>query len=771
MKWALAVASVALVAGLVAFGPLVRARAVSAGAARGFSVHVSRAAPAWFAIRLIDVSVGLEGVDGLAVALPEVRVGLGLLGKIESVSIHGGAATVAGSPEEVIQRVEAWRERRPVRSGDSSSVIPIEVDGLSLAWDASPPGSEALLASGISFSRSDEGIQVGVEHVRATHRALAVEASSAVAKLSRGSLKSARAASVDVVWTRATQSTPVAPPPAVDLSPPSPPIITKRKGAPVAPPTPVEASTSPLLPLPDLHALRGKIAALARLVATHLDDESVVEIDGLAFHAERGNDRLSLARGHCTVARRAERIELDFSTNPAATGTPFSIRGHVPLEAEDVQLALSGGPIALSFLGVKEGAAGLVDVDRATLTGKGDVILAGGGEKLTFDGSLGVRGLGLQDPRLAAEVVRGLDLSGSARGVLTDKGELQLDEADGTLGSLRLRLAGGLVQGAAHTAGTFSFEVPRASCQAIFESVPSSLLPDLRGAQMSGTLGGKGSLSFDSRKLDELRLDYTIDDLCKLTMVPEALAKERFLKPFMHRVYLSDGTIAEEETGPGTESWTPLDAISPFMEVAVLTTEDGAFFKHHGFNHGAIRSSFIANLKARRFVRGASTISMQLAKNLFLARDKTVSRKLEELILTDYLEQNFTKAEIMELYLNIIEFGPSTYGIGTAAEHYFARKPEELNLAEALFLSSILPKPIAYHKLYERGEITEVWLKTLRSLMDISFKTGKITEPELNEGRTELVIFHKEHAPRPVPRPPVSGVHFTSDDDGWHQLN
>jgi hypothetical protein len=769
-RWALGIASVALVAVLFGFGPAIRSRVVSAAAARGLSLRIRQVAPGWFAVRLIDVEVGLEGVEGVSVALPEVRLDVSLFGKIQLVSTHGGAATLTGLREEVVNRVVAWRERRPVRSGEATtSSIPIVLDGLALAWEPSPPGADTVLARGISFSRNDEGIELGVGYVRASHQAIALEASSVVARLSRGSLKNARAGTVDIVWTRPKESASAATP-IVDLSPPPPPILTKRRGAP-APPTPADPSSTPLLPLPDLHALRGEIAALARLVGTHLDDDSAVEIDGLAFHAERGTDRLSLARGHCVVARHAQRIDLDFSTNPASTGTPFSLRGHLPLDAEDVQLAFSGGPIALSFLGVKEGAAGLIDVDRATLTGKGDVVLAGGGEKLTFDATLGVRGLGLKDPRLATEVVRGLDLSASARGVLTDRGELHLDEADAALGSLRLRLAGGLTQGPDHTTGTFSFEVPRASCQALFESVPSSLLPDLRGAQMSGTLGGKGYLSFDSQKLDDLRLDYTIDDLCKLTMVPEALAKERFLKPFTHRVYLPDGTIAEEETGPGTERWTPIDAISPFMEVAVLTTEDGAFFKHHGFNHGAIRSSFIANLKARRFVRGASTISMQLAKNLFLARDKTVSRKLEELILTDYLEQNFTKAEIMELYLNIIEFGPSTYGIGKAAEHYFGRKPEELNLAESLFLSSILPKPIAYHKLYEKGEISDVWLKTLRSLMEISFKTGKITEPELTEGRTELVVFHKEDAPRPVPRPPVSGVHFTSDDEGWHQLN
>jgi membrane peptidoglycan carboxypeptidase len=256
--------------------------------------------------------------------------------------------------------------------------------------------------------------------------------------------------------------------------------------------------------------------------------------------------------------------------------------------------------------------------------------------------------------------------------------------------------------------------------------------------------------------------------------VPEALAKDRFAKPFLHTVYSPDGTLEEEETGPTTEAWTDLGAISPFMQVAVLTTEDGAFLHHRGFNHAAIRSAIVANLKARKFARGASTITMQLAKNLFLSRDKTLSRKLEEVVLTDYLEQAFTKDEMMELYLNIIEFGPNVYGITAAASHYFARKPAELNLAESLFLSSLLPSPVRYHKLFEKGTIPDSWLKHVRALMVIAEKTGKISQAELAQGLIEPIVFYDARLPAPAPRPAVGGSHFTGDDvdtTGWQELN
>ena len=142
------------------------------------------------------------------------------------------------------------------------------------------------------------------------------------------------------------------------------------------------------------------------------------------------------------------------------------------------------------------------------------------------------------------------------------------------------------------------------------------------------------------------------------------------------------------------------------MQVAVLTTEDGAFFHHHGFNEWAIRSSLVANIKAGRFVRGASTITMQLAKNLFLSREKTLSRKLEELILTDYLERTFDKNEMMELYLNIIEFGPDVYGVtrGRAAllrAETRGVEPRRVPLPRRRSCRS----RASYHKLYEKGEV------------------------------------------------------------------
>ena len=323
-----------------------------------------------------------------------------------------------------------------------------------------------------------------------------------------------------------------------------------------------------------------------------------------------------------------------------------------------------------------------------------------------------------------------------------------------TLGALHVAASGTLDQKPDHVSASFRFEVPSAPCQSLLESVPTALVPELQGTRMKGTFGARGRFAFDTRALDDLELEYDVQDDCRMEAVPMALARERFKGPFDHRIYLPDGTTSTQVTGPSTPSWTPLAAISPYMQVAVLTTEDGGFLHHRGFNRPSIRGALVADLKARRFVRGASTITMQLAKNLFLSRDKTLARKIEEVVLTDYLEQTFTKDEMLELYFNVIEFGPAVYGITNAAEYYFGRSPSELNLAECLFLASLLPAPLRYGGMRDAAQPPESWMGMLHKLMQIEAKRGLITDAEMTEGQGEAIAFW-HGGMRPPPRPPV----------------
>jgi hypothetical protein len=513
---------------------------------------------------------------------------------------------------------------------------------------------------------------------------------------------------------------------------------------------------TPLVHLPDLHHLRTQARILAELLSDHVPVGAGASVDAVTWKMGADEDRVAftIGPGPLSVTRTPTRFELLFSTDPRAAATALAVRAALPTDGGDVSATLEGGPVSLSLLGIREGAAGLVDVARATVTGTARASLAGDGTAMTFDAQLGTRDLSLREPKLASDVVRGIDLDLRLKGAVNDAGEVRLDDFAGTLGVLHVAGSGTFEQKPDHVAASLRFDVPSAPCQSLLDSVPTALLPALQGTRMTGTVGARGRFVFDTRSLDELELEYDVQDDCRMAQVPRALARERFKQPFEHRVYLPDGSTAEQMTGPGTDNWTPLAAISPYMQVAVMTTEDGAFLHHRGFNRPAIRAALVANLKARRFVRGASTITMQLAKNLFLSRDKTLSRKLEEVVLTDYLEQTFTKDELMELYLNVIEFGPAVYGITSAAEYYFGRSPSELSLAESLFLSSLLPAPLRYGAMRDAEQAPAGWLNTLRNLMQIAGKRGLLTDAEVTEGQAEPILFW-HGGPRPAPRPPA----------------
>jgi monofunctional biosynthetic peptidoglycan transglycosylase len=143
--------------------------------------------------------------------------------------------------------------------------------------------------------------------------------------------------------------------------------------------------------------------------------------------------------------------------------------------------------------------------------------------------------------------------------------------------------------------------------------------------------------------------------------------------------------------------WRPLDEIGRDLLYAVVMGEDASYFEHSGINYDALINAFAENVKRRKFVFGASTISQQVVKNVFLHSSKTITRKVKELIVTRRMEERFTKNEILEVYLNIAEFGPDIFGVHMASRYYFNKEPKRINAAEGAFLALMLPSPKKYH--------------------------------------------------------------------------
>lgn len=262
------------------------------------------------------------------------------------------------------------------------------------------------------------------------------------------------------------------------------------------------------------------------------------------------------------------------------------------------------------------------------------------------------------------------------------------------------------------------------------------LLTDLDGISLEGSLS-LSVLATGSRS--EPKIQFRMDNKCRVTSIPVQLNAALLKGRFERKVWDADGNQVVEASGRNTEGWTSLREVSQYVQLAVMATEDPGFLNHRGMDRGAIENAIRDDLREGKFLRGASTLSMQLAKNLWLDRKKNVSRKLEEAILATYLEQELRKDEILEVYLNVVEFAPGVYGIGRAAKHYFKTSPKELSLSQSLFLSLMLPRPKGQH-FESDGRATAGRMKVVRSVMQAMRLKKTISDEECAEAMREWVV-------------------------------
>ena len=174
--------------------------------------------------------------------------------------------------------------------------------------------------------------------------------------------------------------------------------------------------------------------------------------------------------------------------------------------------------------------------------------------------------------------------------------------------------------------------------------------------------------------------------------------------------------------------WVPLVKVSPYLTKAVIIAEDDKFWTHEGFDVEAIQKAIEKDLKARRFKFGGSTISQQLTRNLFLSPEKTLLRKLREAVITWRMERVLSKRRILELYLNVVEWGEGIFGIEAASRFYFGKPARDLNPEESARLAAVLPNPRKYRP---TGNQPYVMNRT-RVIYDIMAKRG-IVIPEYEE--------------------------------------
>lgn len=181
----------------------------------------------------------------------------------------------------------------------------------------------------------------------------------------------------------------------------------------------------------------------------------------------------------------------------------------------------------------------------------------------------------------------------------------------------------------------------------------------------------------------------------------------------------------------------PLDQIAPELALAVLVSEDIGFFSHHGFEFSDLFDATRATLRTGEGLRGASTITQQLAKNLWLSPSRNPIRKLKEALLTRRLERHLSKERILELYMNVVEFGPGLYGAEAAAQRYFGKPASDLNTHESAMLAASLPRPTTWHPGVESSAYHRQAAKVESRMVRTVFLRRRVGLPDTDTTRLE----------------------------------
>jgi hypothetical protein len=263
-----------------------------------------------------------------------------------------------------------------------------------------------------------------------------------------------------------------------------------------------------------------------------------------------------------------------------------------------------------------------------------------------------------------------------------------------TIGRLPLRIDGRL--GSRGPALHIAVRADSLTEERIKRSLPPAVLGPLLDVGVRGSWDHSVALDLDLARPDSVRFEADVTPH-HLVLDP-ARTRLRLLEldqPFVAVVLLPHGARVVRDLSANNPHFRTLDAISPDLVHAVVTNEDGGFFGHRGFNTGAMKQAIAENLKAGAYRRGAGTITMQLARNLYTGHARTLSRKGQEIVLAWMLEHltGVTKERLLEIYLNIIEWGPGIQGADEAARFYFDRDAHDLTLDQALFLATVIPSP------------------------------------------------------------------------------
>lgn len=393
----------------------------------------------------------------------------------------------------------------------------------------------------------------------------------------------------------------------------------------------------------------------------------------------------------------------------------------------------------------------VLDYEKASVDARLHVEVSGAAA--SFSGGFHLRDFTVSHPYLAEKPIPDLEIGGEVAGRFERASRtLALDRAVLSARGLPFELSGWLAMpgglrpdGARRerTAVDVRLVIPKKPCQEVLEALPPEAVPYMEGFVLGGNFDTDLRVAIDWSDIQATVLDGRVGLFgCRPKRAPEEVT--RLTEPFEHYVEVERDQWLAFMVGPENPDFVPITDVSPYLIKSLMTTEDSAFYRHRGFIVKEFRTALIKNLEAGYFKYGASSITMQLVKNALLYREKTAARKFQELFLTWYVETLLEKDRILEIYVNVIEYGPGLYGIGPASQHYFGKHPRDLSPVEAAFFSSILPNPKERYAQYCKGTLRGWTEDKIQRILGLMRKRDRLTEEEYVMATITPLVFEKD---------------------------
>ena len=503
--------------------------------------------------------------------------------------------------------------------------------------------------------------------------------------------------------------------------------------------------------------LRDLVLEVGATATLHLPEVALASVRGMPVTATGRRASLVipgggvLAQGATVEARIAgQGVSLDLRTDDsdaASAGLHISCR----IAGDVVDLQLEAHDLSLRALDVIAEPRGLgLNEARADLHVLASLDMERMGVAFQIDSQL--RGLQVHHPAVDRAPWNdvGGELHASGQGTIAT-GRVEIEAAEIRAFGAKLNL-----KGWAELLGTPRGEITVSTppgaplpCAALLAAQAQPVRQALEGLVLGGKLGVSVAFAFDAAAWETLALDVRVNPRCTVKSEPQVLAS---LTPALLQKTPTGPLAPRLPLGKYHPDFAPLAEMPRHLPAAFLTSEDSRFFSHDGFDIETIRHALVQDLETGSFGRGASTITQQLAKNLFLTPHRTLARKLEETVLTWRLHNLLGKERILELYLNVIDLGPGIRGVRQAARAYFGKELHQLRPIDSAYLATLAPNPHVLARRFRDGHVDDGWLQRLHDLLAMMRRSGRLTAADFAEARASkpaLRRIDKEFTARP----------------------